>query len=243
MNRVEEKIIKYGTDAWWSVSANQFSREGVVDDLKEIQTEQEDLQKNIDKMAYKQAKKIIEKETGVTIPHNFAEVWEAQGKIGALMNTVSFELDKRDDNRSYEQFIWDSLKQSEPVEVTQYVADWYEENKKNLDYKIWEYIYDFDEHDSDDFCKWMNVSKTKPVETLIRMQDGYKVKQEQLYQVVFLETDDDRQILFRKGKEYEIGFESENGGYWQQDFTEKEIKEANQAYWNDAFVKQVDSDN
>ncbi|WP_086350172.1 DUF3850 domain-containing protein [Candidatus Enterococcus clewellii] len=75
-------------------------------------------------MTYTYAKKIIEKETGVTIPHNFAEVWEARGKIAALMNTVSFELDKRNDDRSYEQFVWDSLEQSKTVEVPAYVAEW-----------------------------------------------------------------------------------------------------------------------
>lgn len=36
------------------------------------------------------------------------------------------------------------LDEQKPVKVPQCVADWYEANKDNLDYNIWEYIYEWD---------------------------------------------------------------------------------------------------
>ncbi|WP_086348516.1 DUF1642 domain-containing protein [Candidatus Enterococcus clewellii] len=61
---------------------------------------------------------------------------------------------------------------------------------------------------------------------------NYTTKQEPKYMVIFIESEDDRQILFRKGKEYEVDFESNNEGYWEQHFTEKEIKALNKNVWS-----------
>lgn len=36
----------------------------------------------------------------------------------------------------------EQLDEPKPVKVPQCVADWYEANKDNLDYNIWEYIYE-----------------------------------------------------------------------------------------------------
>lgn len=41
-------------------------------------------------------------------------------------------------------------KELEP-EVPQYVADWYESNKKNLDYNLWNYAYDWEDQEDDEF--------------------------------------------------------------------------------------------
>lgn len=38
----------------------------------------------------------------------------------------------------------EQLDEPKPVKVPQCVADWYEANKDNLDYNIWEYIYEWD---------------------------------------------------------------------------------------------------
>ncbi|VKE30848.1 phage protein [Streptococcus pneumoniae] len=38
----------------------------------------------------------------------------------------------------------EQLDEQKPVKVPQCVADWYEANKDNLDYNIWEYIYEWD---------------------------------------------------------------------------------------------------
>lgn len=63
-------------------------------------------------------------------------------------------------------------------EVPQYVADWYEENKKNLDYNLWNYAYDWEDQEDDEFKNWVNNSKDA-FQTIINMhQFGYKIKKE-----------------------------------------------------------------
>ena len=67
--------------------------------------------------------------------------------------------------------------QVEKVEVPDFVAEWYEKKKRDLEYNIiWEYIYEWGDREDNDFKKWMNRSENNPIETLIRMKDGYTVK-------------------------------------------------------------------
>ena len=61
---------------------------------------------------------------------------------------------------------------------------------------------------------------------------GYTVAKEKRYEVVFLEDDTTRQILMENNAGYYfIEEESENYGYWKRDFTEMEIKEINEKFW------------
>lgn len=63
-------------------------------------------------------------------------------------------------------------------EVPQYVADWYESNKKNLDYNLWNYVYDWEDQEDDEFKNWFNNSK-EAFQTIINMhQFGYNIKKE-----------------------------------------------------------------
>lgn len=73
-------------------------------------------------------------------------------------------------------------KELEP-EVPQYVIDWYEENKGNLDYNLWNYIMDWEDTEEDSFKRWVNNSKDA-FQTIINMhQFGYKIKEEKKYLV------------------------------------------------------------
>ncbi|MTD42483.1 DUF1642 domain-containing protein [Erwinia sp. CPCC 100877] len=66
-----------------------------------------------------------------------------------------------------------------PVVVPEFVAEWFEENKNDLEFSIWEYFRFWEDHDdTDDFFNWMGRSANKPTETLIRMKDGYTVEKE-----------------------------------------------------------------
>lgn len=68
-------------------------------------------------------------------------------------------------------------------EVPQYVADWYESNKGNLDYNLWNYIMDWEDTEEDNFKRWINNSKDA-FQTIINMhQFGYKVEKVDLYRV------------------------------------------------------------
>lgn len=68
-------------------------------------------------------------------------------------------------------------------EVPQYVIDWYEENKDNLDYNLWNYIMDWEDTEEDEFKRWVNNSKDA-FQTIINMhQFGYNVEKVDLYRV------------------------------------------------------------
>ncbi|EAD3075814.1 DUF1642 domain-containing protein, partial [Listeria monocytogenes] len=72
------------------------------------------------------------------------------------------------------------VEQQERIVVPQFVADWFEQNKEGLEYRIGKYIYDFNIHaqESDAFYRFMNNVIGKPLETLISMQYGYYVQKE-----------------------------------------------------------------
>lgn len=71
--------------------------------------------------------------------------------------------------------------QAEKVEVPDFVAEWYEEHKYDLDNSIWACVSSITQFRSrelelNDFEKWFSDFNNEPIETLIRMKDGYTVK-------------------------------------------------------------------
>ena len=76
-------------------------------------------------------------------------------------------------------------KTQKPVVVKKFIANWYEKNKYNLEFNMWDYVYRFDYQEDTSFKEWFNDSKTEPFKTLVNMhQFGYKVE-ENLYVVKF----------------------------------------------------------
>lgn len=68
--------------------------------------------------------------------------------------------------------------------VKQFVADWYEECKDNLEYNIWSYIYNCERKEGSTFKDWIDNGRNKPIQTLINMhQFGYTVEKEKRYLV------------------------------------------------------------
>lgn len=70
--------------------------------------------------------------------------------------------------------------------VKQFVADWYEKHKEDLEYKIWYWIKQKDgsENKNVQFIQWLHNCNNDPVETLIKMKlYGYTVEQEAKYTV------------------------------------------------------------
>ena len=74
-----------------------------------------------------------------------------------------------------------------PEDVPKFVADWYEENKDDFEYNLWEWFnYDSDKGNrkNKEFYLWLNSCLNEPVETLVKMKlFGYKVKEEKRYYV------------------------------------------------------------
>lgn len=69
--------------------------------------------------------------------------------------------------------------------VPQYVADWYEEHKDNLNESIWEYLVNWDDANWGDFHRWLSQpDENGAITTLVNMhQFGYEVEKETRYTV------------------------------------------------------------
>lgn len=84
--------------------------------------------------------------------------------------------------------ILEDLKQlDEPQKpiIPQFVADWYEEYKDNLEYNIWDWMkYNLEPKKRENviFSQWLGKTVNNPVETLIKMKlYGYEVEKEKRY--------------------------------------------------------------
>lgn len=145
---------------------------------------------------------------------------------------------ERENQRLRAENLMENAKKQQPEipEVPQFVADWYKENKNDLEYGIYSIhvdISDTSREEMSDIENWFNSKAVKSIETIFAMKRlGYTVAKEKRYEVVFLEDDTTRQILMENNAGYYfIEEESENYGYWKQDFTEMEIKEINEKFW------------
>ncbi len=117
-------------------------------------------------MEYNKKEQLFDKITGLMINNPcLKEKWINEG--------IS-EVFKRTENFFNKELV---------PEVPQYVADWYEENKDNLDYNLWNYIMDWEDQEDDVFKNWFNNSK-EAFKTIINMhQFGYKINKEKRYLV------------------------------------------------------------
>ena len=103
------------------------------------------------------------------------ELKDVQLKFGSSLKTKVFEEVLRDLKQLDEP--------QKPV-VKQFVADWYEKHKNNIDFGIWHYLHSFSSQKEDEFKKWMNKSGEKQIQTLVNMhQFGYEVEKEKRYRV------------------------------------------------------------
>ena len=137
------------------------------------------------------------------------------------------------------QIFLEDLKQlDEPrkVKVKQFVADWYERNENDLDYKIWDYIYNWEDQEESKFKNWFNCSK-KAFQTLVNMhQFGYEVDEEKRYLVkikasgqYIMNNPDENAVFFYSSRAYSklTRKELEEAGFgWAFDCPGIEIEEA-----------------
>ncbi|HAA6517780.1 TPA: DUF1642 domain-containing protein [Listeria monocytogenes] len=161
-------------------------------------------------------------------------------EIEASNFDISYLMTFDEDNK----IIWVAedllLSPAQVLKVPQFVADWYEEHRHKLEYSIWGYIYDWDDQDCEsDFYDFMENDNLKPVETLIKMKDGYEVEKEPLYYVQLItiffgylnERNDGRRSLS----------DSVQNDIFKTQFTEAEIKAMDERYWQFAVpVKEVE---
>ena len=128
--------------------------------------------------------------------------------------TINLKRIKQENNHS------NLIRQQPPkelVKVRQFVADWFEKNKDNLD----------------EFLNWLDDTETNSYETLIRMKtEGYLIDDDKLYEVVFLDDGKDRLILNKVKDRLFIDLDEDVEIYHKTEFTEKEIKAIDKRYWD-----------
>ena len=88
-----------------------------------------------------------------------------------------------------------------PEVVPQYVADWYEEHKDNLEYNIWDWMkYNLEPKKRENviFSRWLGKTANNPIETLVKMKlYGYTVEKEKRYLVKIKGVTDQTRTLKR----------------------------------------------
>lgn len=114
---------------------------------------------------------------------------------------------------------------NKPV-VKQFVADWFEENKYDLEFNIWDWIkYTQEEEkiENRQFTEWLGESENKPVETLVKMKlYGYTVEKEKRYEVILC-NGQSLKTVYRQGED-RLDFEKVYGDL--ERFTRKQLEDA-----------------
>lgn len=115
----------------------------------------------------------------------------------------------------------EQLDEPQPVKVPQCVADWYEENKDDFEFNVWDWIAFRNEPEkleNKEFSYWLNDGEGNPIQNLVNMhQFGYEVEKEPKYKVKLKNTDD---YL----NQTETGFHFFNNGKNNEKFTRKELE-------------------
>ena len=120
--------------------------------------------------------------------------------------------------------------------VPKFVAEWFEEKEGGLENAIfYECVRVTDTYSKDysEFQRWLVSAENNPIETLVRMKDGYEVEKEPLYTVTisldrkyYLATDENE----CDGISPTLTTSSDVLGY-RYYLTEKEIKSADNNLW------------
>ncbi|WP_315307252.1 DUF1642 domain-containing protein [Enterococcus devriesei] len=105
----------------------------------------------------------------------------------------------------------EQLDEPQKVKVPEFVAKWFETNKYVLDRAILDYMFEDYASDDSEFGKWFDNKNGKPIETLVRMLDGYEVEEEPKWKII----NDQKYCL----TSIEAGYD--NSLHWAFDSTKK----------------------
>ncbi|EAA0139489.1 DUF1642 domain-containing protein, partial [Listeria monocytogenes] len=116
------------------------------------------------------------------------------------------------------------------LKVPQFVADWFEDHKNDLEHHVWSYIYGWDTKDREsDFFDFMRYGRNRAIETLIKMKDGYEVEKEPLYYVKIIDCTTGYLNVRNDGRRSLS--DSVQNDIFKTQFTESEIKAMDERYW------------
>ena len=111
--------------------------------------------------------------------------------------------------------IKEELDESEKPVVPQFVADWYEDNKNDFEWEVYQLCVEYHKHELEgEIRNWFGSMDNKPIETLVLMHKfGYEVEKEKLYTV-----------KLKLSGEY-LNSEKENNRYMMGSTTKNFVKE------------------
>ncbi|WP_049473914.1 DUF1642 domain-containing protein [Streptococcus parasanguinis] len=121
----------------------------------------------------------------------------------------------------------EQLDEPQKVTIPQFVADWYEEHKSDLDYELWDYVSDWEDQKPSEFKEGFNKSD-KAFQTLVNMhQFGYTIEKEKRYLVKMKGLREDTSYLNYDSIDAEWYFaDAENGPAVGTHCTRKELESA-----------------
>lgn len=130
---------------------------------------------------------------------------------------------------AYAEDLYDSFF-PKPV-VPQYVADWYEGNKRNLDLNLSGLVFDLatksEIYYQEELKEWVNRNKKTFITTLVNMhQFGYEVEEEIKYRVKFKGISEINRYLNQEDGEGFLFADSGETEGFRTKFTRKELEDA-----------------
>ena len=136
------------------------------------------------------------------------------------------------------------LEIEKPV-VPQFVADWYEENKDDFEYNLYQFCIDYYNDDLDmKMMSWFHDEHNKQIQTLVNMhQFGYEVQKEKLYTVEIPNPNYGERPILYKNKDGKVSIIFPSVPCWREvknaQLTEEEIKQDFEWAWQ--FAKEVNN--
>ena len=122
------------------------------------------------------------------------------------------------------------LDEPEKPVVPQFVADWYEDYKGDLEFNIYNLCIEYRDNGqgvNKDLKKWFgNDSRTKPIETLMKMKlYGYEVEKDKFYEVFLKRTGAQLGVCVPHGEDKTQFTKVELQEYGFDNLDEYEVKE------------------
>lgn len=173
------------------------------------------------------------------LPLHDREVW-----LKAIMDEFEEDFCHSIWREGYEQgkfegaWVGEQLKDADKIRrelnrpvVKQFVADWFEKCKEDLEYNIWDWIKHNDELEKTEnmqFIQWLHNCDNEPVKTLVKMKlYGYTVEKEKRYRVSVKNVRTRQGTLNRSKKSGVFIFsDPEENNLYDTKFTRKELEVA-----------------
>ena len=152
-----------------------------LENLDVVEIDKDLVHKEVDEPQLIKLKDIIARIKG--FDSGTRKVW-LDGVLGELGSEYgSLKYKQGYDQGKFEGSLIPYEEPQKPV-VSQFVADWYEEYKDDLEISIFHYVNNINKEDESAFKRWFVDSTTKPFQILVNMhQFGYDIEKEKRYTV------------------------------------------------------------